>query len=519
MNVVLADVQLARSYMPITSECLRQWALLDEELASRVGISVVRSWLLPDGEPVEGLVERIRAHRPALVGFSCFVWNFKTVREASRRLKELDPGLLIAWGGPQVSALPELLARHPEADYISTATEGEETFHRLLRRHSLRDGALETVPGLAYRDGARVRLTAPAAPPDAARLPSAHLSGGLSAEGAVNAIMETSRGCPYGCKYCDWGAINSPMRYMPLERVEAEFRHLADKVSGITLADADILMNRRHGLRVLEAFFRATRGSPVRLEFQTNPTFLSPEVADLVSEGGPGRCTIYCGAQTVNREALELIDRKLNARRVEENFRHIRRRAPRLNVIVQIMFALPGECYQDFRRSLNWAFSLGPRAVTPFHTLVMPGSDLWREAGPAGMVFQAEPPHQVRETDRMSPRDIGTGRNLIYHILMLNERFRGLKDELWRMGDAFSHREMSWVEVLEGWIGHLREEGLDLTYGLPVSEVGETTLDELYQRGSSRLKNDPALSVRVEAASARYMGKLKAGMAERPAAP
>ena len=55
------------------------------------------------------------------------------------------------------------------------------------------------------------------------------------------AILETNRGCPYGCTFCDWGsATQSRIRKFDLDRVFAELEWCAThKVHQVFLADAN----------------------------------------------------------------------------------------------------------------------------------------------------------------------------------------------------------------------------------------------------------------------------------------
>ena len=104
---------------------------------------------------------------------------------------------------------------------------------------------LRDVPGLSFRDGDRVvhtgerdRIT------DLDVVPSPFLAGlfDVHAEARVAmAILETNRGCPYGCTFCDWGsATQSRIRKFDLDRVYAELEWCAThKVHQVFLADAN----------------------------------------------------------------------------------------------------------------------------------------------------------------------------------------------------------------------------------------------------------------------------------------
>ena len=116
---------------------------------------------------------------------------------------------------------------------------------------------LRDVAGIVFRDGDEVvrsgdrdRIT------DVDDIPSPYLNGMLDAYGEAvegTAIIETNRGCPYGCTFCDWGSATlSRIRKFDLDRVFAELEWCA-------AARRDSHMGRRRELRHLRARRRRSR--------------------------------------------------------------------------------------------------------------------------------------------------------------------------------------------------------------------------------------------------------------------
>src|SRR5439155_22402978 len=63
----------------------------------------------------------------------------------------------------------------------------------------------------------------------------------LAYEGTPLGIIETNRGCPYSCTFCDWGSnIASKIRKFSIERVFAELEWCAQhQIAGVMCADAN----------------------------------------------------------------------------------------------------------------------------------------------------------------------------------------------------------------------------------------------------------------------------------------
>src|SRR5262249_46756704 len=143
-------------------------------------------------------------------------------------------------------------ADNPHVD-IAVHGEGEATFVHLLEalRGAVGDGPpdlspLAEVPGLTYRDGDRVVQTEPRDRiADLDTIPSPVLTGlydGFIPAGSSGAvILETNRGCPYGCTFCDWGSATlSRVRKFDMDRIFAELDWAAEHhLETVGIADAN----------------------------------------------------------------------------------------------------------------------------------------------------------------------------------------------------------------------------------------------------------------------------------------
>jgi hypothetical protein len=101
------------------------------------------------------------------------------------------------------------------------------------------------VRGLTFRSsaGSPVRTEERERIADLETIPSPYLLGLLDPFGAAQAgaVIETNRGCPYGCTFCDWGSATlSRIRKFSLERVFAELEWSARNTIDIaSIADAN----------------------------------------------------------------------------------------------------------------------------------------------------------------------------------------------------------------------------------------------------------------------------------------
>ena len=302
-----------------------------------------------------------------VLAFSTYVWNERGSLRAAQQAKERSPAALVVFGGPSVPRRPEraaaYLREHPFIDVLVFG-EGELAFRELLRAR-LDGRPLTEVAGLCLRDSGftapRARLT------DFAETGSPYLDGTFEAllaggEAPGAAILETNRGCPFSCSFCDWGqAIASKVNELPLPRLQAELDWIVErKIPYLYIVDANYGIRRRD-LEIIRAIgqLKARTGYPQYVFFHLtkNATERHLEVVLALREAGIGT-HLALSAQdfepkvlaAVRRDNIRL-DRALDLRRICHQ-----RGIPTFN---ELILGLPEQSYPSFARSMA-------KAITPW---------------------------------------------------------------------------------------------------------------------------------------------------------
>lgn len=187
----------------------------------------------------EAFVDALDEVGPDVVGISAVV----PTRAAALHLARLaaDRGRFVILGGPDPTADPGSYVTEDGVDLV-VHHEGEATIVALLDRFDA--GTLPTddlldEPGVALEHEGRVVVN-PARPPiedlDALPLPARdlidldrYLRVWDETNGYSSTTIVTSRGCPYGCSWCDDAVHGSGFRQRSPESVAAEVRALADR--------------------------------------------------------------------------------------------------------------------------------------------------------------------------------------------------------------------------------------------------------------------------------------------------
>ena len=436
MRVVLATRHAQATFIPLALLCLEASLL-------------ARGWPAADivihefdrQATAEKIAAAIAAAQPDVVGLSCYVWNVTALLDAARLIRQRLPETRLVLGGPEAGPRAgELLTQHPFLDAV-VLSEGEVAFAELLHAWQSGTSAAE-VRGIAVREHGHVVSTGSAAlVSDLATYPSPHLSVPRDYSGRV-ACVETQRGCVFTCNFCfynkDYTLRN---RRVPLERVKAELQAvLQQEVLEIFLMDPIFNLNVARAKEICR-FIAEHNHRRIPIHSEIWGEFVDAELARLMRDAGFRMVEV--GLQTTTETALVAAERRLREQRFLDGIAHLRAHAVPFEL--HLIYGLPGETKETFRRSLDYAIALDPTVLSIFRLMVLPGTDLRRNAAATGLSFDAEPPYHVRAHHSMSEADVEYGHRMLKsaNLLQQSRTIRLLARE---PGVSFSGIVDAWME-------------------------------------------------------------------------
>ncbi len=211
---------------------------------------------------VRKALEKVLADfRPHLVGLSAMTFQFDTLLRVARFLRRQDPAIKLAAGGYHVSLLARELGA-PGADLpldFLVRGEGEVTFQELAEELEKSPPQLGKVAGLSYRQagGWVHNPDRPLLDLDDLPLPrrQARLAQGFYFLDMPMDVAETSRGCPYDCKFCSITRMyGHTFRRFPLDRILADLNNIRQQgFKAVFFADDNITYDVAHFRRVCQA--------------------------------------------------------------------------------------------------------------------------------------------------------------------------------------------------------------------------------------------------------------------------
>jgi radical SAM superfamily enzyme YgiQ (UPF0313 family) len=326
-------------------------------------------------EDLKRYVDDILAFDPDLVGFSIYVWSAPFLVNVAREIKRRRPSLTVVFGGPSArSAFFDLTPYRPAGAYLDAVVEGdgEDVFRDIAKLPSLDRAGLESVAGLTLPATTGWHRTAKRLPPTELDLIASPYSAGLMPHGGV-AYLETFRGCPLSCRFCEWGSKENTKSAFSVDYIATELEAFRKhEAPAVFLLDAGLNLNIRAFRNLREANERSGFLSQSLFWAEVYPSIIRDEHYAFLEEVGSAYLGV--GMQSMDPAVLRMHMRPSDSPKFEAAVRAL---ANVTDIELQIIMALPGDTPDGFRRTLAYARSL-PANVRVYHCLVLPDALLTR---------------------------------------------------------------------------------------------------------------------------------------------
>ena len=280
---------------------------------------------------------------PKIVAFSCYVWNWEYNKKLAQKIKHHYPNCKIIFGGPQVTDRPYeklFFFNHKYVDVVING-EGELSFYNVLVSY------LEDQPLQQVYSQARI--------PELSVIPSPYLTGVFdqiiqdNPDLGWHAVLETNRGCPFACTFCDWGSTTySKVKKFNFDRVVQEVQWMSDRrVEYMTIADANfgIFLERDRELALEIARIKEATGYPavVQATWQKNSQLEAVEIAKILGSRG-----FTLSVQSLSPEVLTEVKRQnMKINNFEEILKYCEQE--QVPTYSELILGLPQETLQSWK--------------------------------------------------------------------------------------------------------------------------------------------------------------------------
>ncbi len=319
---------------------------------------------------VEDIVAEVEEMDPDIVGASAYVWSFPVFYEVARALKRARPDRVIVFGGPSArTEMFDLPPFHDGPQFVDALVigEGENGFEDIVGLTERTRDQLRNVPGIAVSTGDGWFTTAPRTLPVPDSLPSPFQMGLVSH--VRTGHLETFRGCPLSCTFCQWGGLTKSNRVFSVDYLVKELSsYVSMGLRSVYMVDPALNLNGQAFRNLCEADREVGFFKTAFLRAEIYPQYLNDEHMDFLRKVGGG-LNLGLGLQSFNKGVLGNVERPFDEARFDRVVGELVQVAPRAEI--EIIMGLPGDNPESFRQTLHHALSLGT-GVRAFHCLVLP---------------------------------------------------------------------------------------------------------------------------------------------------
>jgi len=310
----------------------------------------------------------VNASKNHVIAFSTYVWNKNYNFELAKKIKSINPDAVLIFGGPEIEIENKnIFLDYPFIDIV-VKSEGESTFKDLLINL---DNDIIKIKGLLINDNGNVIDTGqPVRLNELDVLPSPYLTGVFddlieeNFDVEWNATLETNRGCPYACTFCDWGSLTySKVKKFDLERVYAELEWIGKNKCGfvsVTDANFGIFLERDNLIadKLLEV--QDTYGYPYTFSvtWAKNQKDGVIDIVKKLTDSPKFNQGLTVSVQSMDFGVLENIKRKnLEQHKIEEILDICEKKD--IPTYTEIILGLPGETLESWKNNFWKLFNAG----------------------------------------------------------------------------------------------------------------------------------------------------------------
>ena len=416
--------------------------------------------------PLE-LTEAIKKNTPKIVALANYSWNNNINCEVLKFTKNISNKIITVLGGPFFAkndkiwlkdffnnnkALDFYVSGEGEWKFIQVVKQSQENSYEVDRisnklspdiffRNKNGDVTQGTVPlqeelDNRYKDTRKKHLDT---------IKSPYLTGRLDKFFKIDGMVpmiETVRGCPYGCTFCCWGDPSlSRLTAFSEERVYSELDYIAQrsKSSRLIMADGNFGILKRDILIANHLYSLNQKYNwpkNIYLYFAKNSNDNVVKVASVLGK----MIKVSLARQTMNQDVLKNIKRKnIN----DETFYRVQKELAASNIdsSVEFIYPLPGETRKTFVDGIDDLFKKLDILHTEmrfYQTELLPGSEmattdhrqkfgiktawrkLWRASKDFGNVKGCEYQEIITSTNTFSFSDLVYVRMLHYFVCLFS---------------------------------------------------------------------------------------------------
>lgn len=337
-----------------------------------------------DANIIDNLREKIRETLkellPKYVGITFTTPLYKEMLEIVNWIKNFDSNIIVIAGGAHVSSLPQEAL---EAAPIDIAVRGEGDFALL---EILENEEKKNIKGISYKKEGRIfhnPLREYIKDLDSLPFPAWQLydiksykTTDILARESPSGWLETSRGCPYQCPYCNKSVFGNFFRAKSPNRVVEEIKYMLGMgFREIHISDDGFSTDLERAKEICNIIIKKKLKFPWATVTGIRIDRVDRELLRLMKEAGCYR--VYYGIESGDQRILDYIHKGITLAQIKNAVQQSREVG--LETVGYFMMGLPGESIESMQNTIDFARSLDLDMAKVSITIPLPSTALYDE--------------------------------------------------------------------------------------------------------------------------------------------
>lgn len=293
-------------------------------------------------------------------------------------------GVPVVIGGPHSTFLPDEGLEH--SDYVVRG-EGEETLVELIR-HLENGTPLDAVKGLSFinDNGETVHTPQRELISDPCDAPIPDFDIVHKWESSKVVPVATSRGCPFGCKFCSViPMFGRKYRFKPIERILEEIRSAQPKKTHVFFIDDNFAANKQRTKELLRAMIK----NNIRIEWSAQvrtDIAKDPELLELMQKAG---CfAVYIGFESINPATLSLYNKSQGIKDIEDSIRAVKKHS--INIHGMFVLGSDTDDIATIKKTAKFANKLNIDSIQFMVLTPLPGTPVFDDLKSSGRLIHTD---------------------------------------------------------------------------------------------------------------------------------
>lgn len=322
--------------------------------------------------------------QPDIIGISVSIINYKEAISCAKIFKYLYPNIPIVFGGPYCSSLAQsILEKNAAVDGIVVG-EGENTLLEIASSAGEKN-IFKNIKGIIYRYQNQIINNEPR--PlienlDDIPYPAYHLLPDLKkyttrCRASPVGYIITSRGCPYGCTFCNKNIFGTFWRPHSSNRVINEIEYLVKQygIQQLDILDDNFTFDTGRTREILELLTKQRFKLFINLQNGVRVDKVDEEL--LLKMKAAGIFKIGFGIETASYDIQKKVKKFVDLERAIL----LTRSARSLGIITYGFFimGLPDDCAETMKKTIEFSIKMNPHFANFTICIPFPGTDLFEE--------------------------------------------------------------------------------------------------------------------------------------------